>query len=256
VASIAAMADVETGYPLMISEMTILTAIRTAATSALSSKYLAKQNATTVGIIGCGAQSEFQIIAHKSIIDSITEVKCYDIDVDASKRLQENLKTQGINVIIASSAAEAVCNVDIAITVTAAPGKNKILTEEMVAAGTHICGIGGDSVGKTEIDPDFVKKCKVVIEFFEQTSHEGEIQNLGEEAKDFVYAEMHEIISGAKKGRVNDEEITLFDSVGFAMEDFSILNYTYRLAQQYNEYRTLNMVPDNLSDCKNLYGTI
>jgi len=253
VVAIGMLADVETGYPLMLSAMTILTAIRTAATSALSSRYLAKPNSRKVAIIGCGAQSEFQILAHHALFD-ITEVRYFDIDPAAMKRFHQNLQSEPYQLIAAKNSLEAITGADIIITATAAPGKHSVIKWDWLTPGQHICGIGGDSPGKTELDIEILKQGKVVVEYFPQTHHEGEIQNLGPQAADFVYAELWEIISGNKPGRTDDREITVFDAVGFALEDFSVLRLCYDLAHEQHLGRNIDVVPYGLDDCKDLYG--
>ena len=249
------LADVVTGYPLMISSMTLLTAFRTAATAALSSRYLAKQHSKRLAIIGCGAQSEFQVLAHHALFD-LTEVRYFDTDSAAMTRFTDNLHDQSFTLLPQDSIQAAIKSADIIITATAAPGVNHVLALAMLEPGQHICGIGGDSPGKTELDPEILKHSKVVIEYFPQTQHEGEIQNLGTEAQNIVYAELWEILSGIKEGRVDNNEITVFDSVGFALEDFSILRMCYQLANEQRVGKTIDLIPQSLEDCKNLFGLL
>lgn len=249
------LADAVTGYPLMISAMTLLTAIRTAATSALASQYLAKKNSKKLTMIGCGAQSEFQILAHSALFN-IEEVRYFDLDESAMTRLAHNLKQSSFKLIPAKNIRSAIEGSDIIITATAANGFHKILQANWLDKGQHISGIGGDSPGKTELDPEILKQAKVVVEYFPQTCHEGEIQNFGKDAKKYVHAELWEVIKELKVGRENDDEITVFDSVGFALEDFSILCLCYQLAQQYQLGKTIQLIPDFLQDCKNLYGLL
>ena len=249
------LADVVTGYPLMIASMTLLTAMRTAAVSALSSRYLAKKNSCRVAIIGCGAQSEFQIIAH-DVLFSLTHVYYYDIDAQAMQRFERQLCNEPFQLMPAISIEQAVADADIIITATAAKGHHIILKQSYLHAGQHICAIGGDSPGKTELDIEILKLNKIVVEYFAQTVHEGEIQQLGDSASDYVYAELWELISGVKSGRTNASEITIFDSVGFALEDFSILRLCYQLANELNLGRDIQLISHGLDDCKNLYGLI
>lgn len=249
------LAEVASGYPLMLASMNILTAIRTAAVSALSSKYLAKKNSKKVAIIGCGAQSEFQILAHDAIF-SLTEVRCYDIRETAQNRFIHNLADANFKIVKASSIEDAIKDVDIIITATSVKGKHKVLSIDMVKPGQHICGIGGDSPGKTELDPEILKCAKVVVEYFPQTSEEGEIQNLNLSSEDYVHAELWEVISGMKNGRIRADEITVFDSVGFALEDFSTLKLCYDLATEFRIGENIDFVPEAISDSNDLYGLL
>ncbi len=249
------LADVVTGYPLMISSMTLLTAMRTAATAALASRYLAKKTSKRLAIIGCGAQSEFQILAHHALFD-LTDVVYFDIDPAAMLRFADNLKNEAFSLIPADTIQAAILDADIIITATACKEKLHILEQSWLTPGQHICGIGGDAPGKTELDPEILQHAKIVVEYLPQTLKEGEIQNLGKDATSLVHAEMWEILSGLKAGRENDTEITVFDSVGFALEDFSILRLCYQLATEHRLGKTIDLIPQSLVDCKNLYGLL
>lgn len=249
------LAEVASGYPLMLASMNILTAVRTAAISALSSKYLAKQDSKKIAIIGCGAQSEFQILAHAAIF-KLEEVRCYDIRDVAQDKFCRNLAGSEFKIIKSESIQDAINGADIIITATSVKGKFNVLSLDMLSQGQHICGIGGDSPGKTELDPEILKHAKVVVEYYPQTSQEGEIQNLNLSASDYVYAELWEIMSGIKNGRENSQEISVFDSVGFALEDFSALKLCYNLARQFNVGKKIDFLPNEIADSNDLYGLL
>ena len=255
VVAIGMLADVATGYPLLISEMTLLTGLRTAATSALASKYLARKDSKKLAIIGCGAQSEFQVLAHQALFD-LSEIRYFDIDQKAMQRFAKHMQETDVQLKPMQNVQSAIEGADIIITATAAPGKQKVLEWGQLQKGQHISGIGGDSPGKTELDPEILKHAKVVVEYFLQTVHEGEIQNLGTQAKDYVSAELWEIITDKKIGRSQDSDITVFDGVGFALEDFSTLRLCYELAQKYQIGGSVALIPEHMKDCKNLYGLL
>lgn len=248
------LAQMKTGYPELISEMTLLTALRTAATSSLASKLLARKDSKTFGIVGCGSQSEFQVLAHKAILD-IQTVKFFDLDPKAGQKFQENLQKYDFNLVKCNSVEEVLEGCDIITTATAAKHSTQILTLKHLKNGLHINAIGGDSPNKTELDPKILTQVKVVVEFFDQTKHEGEIQNISNLSKNSIYAELWEIASKSKIGRQNPDEITLFDSVGFALEDYSILNLIKDLSQKYSIGHSLDLIP-NLTDPKNLFSLI
>lgn len=249
------LADVASGYPIMISEMTLLTALRTAATSAFASRLLARQNSKKLAIIGCGAQSEFQVLAHDALFN-LEEVRYFDLDQQAMNRFAQHLAGESFQCIPASDIRAAIKGVDLIITATATRDKQHVLLKDWIEPGQHISGIGGDSPGKTELDPDILKMAKVVVEYFPQTEHEGEIQNLGAQAKQYVYAELWELALGLKLGRANPTDITLFDSVGFALEDYSILRYVHHLTQQFSIGLEVDLIPDKISNPKNLFGLL
>ena len=246
------LAEVDTGFPLMLSEMTLTTALRTAATSAAAARLMARKNSQSMAVIGCGSQSEFQILAFKVIL-GIKEFRVYDIDANAIAKLQRNLAGyEGIKIIVASSVREAVKGADIITTVTADKTKAAILTPDMIEAGVHINGVGGDCPGKTELHPDILLTARVVVEYEPQARIEGDIQQM---APDFPVIELWKILTGAELGRQGEAQVTIFDSVGFALQDFSSLRYLYDVSRQRNVGRIINLVP-SLSDPKDLFSLL
>ncbi len=251
VAAIGLLADVGTGYPIMISEMTLLTALRTAAVTALGARYLARNNSKVLTIIGCGAQSEFQAMAVKSLFN-LDEIRIYDIDLHAMKKFSNNLAGDIKTVTECHSVIDAMQGTDIIITATAAKKAVCLFNPEDVKAGTHIHAMGGDCPGKTELSGELLRQSKLVVEFTEQSLIEGEIQQLD---SSYIYAELWEIISQKKQGRANDSEITILDSVGFALEDFSTLKLVHQLANELNIGQQLKLIPE-LDNPKDLYSLI
>jgi ornithine cyclodeaminase len=249
------LAETKSGKPVLLSEMTLLTALRTAATSALGSKLLARPNSKKLAIIGCGAQSEFQVLAHHALFD-LTEVVYFDLDPAAMLRFHTHLADESFQLTAATSGQAAIAGADIIITATAARNKQEVLKQAWLTPGQHISGIGGDSPGKTELDPEILRQNKVVVEYFPQTHHEGEIQNLGADAKKHVYAELWELCSGAKPGRTSTDEITVFDDVGFALEDYTILRYIHALSLEHPIGIDVDLIPEGIIDPKNLFGLL
>jgi ornithine cyclodeaminase len=245
------LADVATGYPTFISEMTITTALRTAATSALAAKHLARKDAKVMALIGLGAQSEFQALAFKAIL-GIKSLRVFDVDPAATRKFARNMADSGIAITYLPTAEEAVTGADIITTVTADKRNATILSDNMVGAGVHLNGVGGDCPGKTELHRDILLRSKIFTEFTPQTRIEGEIQQLD---ADHPVTELWEVISGAKPGRDSDRDITLFDSVGFAIEDFSTLRVIRRLVEQHGLGREIDLLPEE-GDPKDLYGLI
>ena len=215
------LADVDNGYPTFEAEMTLLTALRTAATSAMAAKYLARKDSEVMAMIGSGSQSEFQALGFRAAL-GIERVRIFDIDPNAMEKFRRNIEPLGIEVYIADSVEDALEGADIITTCSADKAQNTILDYSLVRPGVHINGVGGDCPGKTELDPRILDDATVFVEFPPQTRIEGEIQNKDE---DFEVVELWKVIAGKVPGRSSDEEITLFDSVGFAIEDFSALRY-------------------------------
>jgi len=245
------LATVGTGYPVMLSEMTMLTAMRTAATSAMVAKYLAPKGAKTMAMIGNGAQSEFQALAMKAIC-SITHVRLYDIDAKATAKAMRNLDGLGLQLTACTSPEDAMLGADIITTCTADKQNATILTDNMVGAGVHINAIGGDCPGKTELHKDILTRSTVFVEYPAQTRIEGEIQQMPE---DFPVVEMWQVINGTVAGRTDARQITLFDGVGFAIEDFSALRYVRDRMQETGLYQELDMIADP-DDPRALFGML
>ncbi len=245
------LADVATGYPVLLSEMTILTALRTAATSAMAAKWLAPAGSTTMALIGNGAQSEFQALGFKAIC-GITEVRLYDIDPAATAKCASNLAGRGLKVVACATPEDAILGAQIITTVTADKQYATILTDNMVGSGLHINAVGGDCPGKTELHKDILLRSSIFVEYPEQTRIEGEIQQLD---ADHPVIELWQVINGQAKGRTDAREITLFDSVGFAVEDFSALRYVRSKLAETGLFTQLDMIADP-DDPRDLFGMI
>lgn len=255
VTAFGVLADVHTGYPLLLSELTYTTALRTAAMSALAARWMARPSSRTMALIGNGAQSEFQAIAFHHML-GIRELRLYDVDPAATARLERNLaalQLDGLRVIRCSSTAEAARGSDIITTATADKCNAIILTPEMIEAGMHLNAVGGDCPGKTELHAEILRRAdaRVIVEFEPQSRIEGEIQQL---EPTFPVIEFSDVLSSKAAGRADNSEVTIFDSVGFALEDFSALRYLLRLHQELRGTRSrLDLVPD-LEDPKDLFG--
>lgn len=251
VTAFGVLSDVGNGYPMLLSEMTILTALRTAAMSAVAAKHLARANAKTMAIIGNGAQSEFQALAFKAIV-GVSELQLYDIDPSATERCARNLAGKGFAIKSCSSSQEAVEGADIITTVTADKQYATILSDNMVGPGVHINAVGGDCPGKTELHKDILLRSDIFVEYPPQTRIEGEIQQLD---ADYPVKELWEVIAGKREGRQSERTITLFDSVGFAIEDFSALRYVRSKLQETGLYVDLDLLADP-DEPRDLYGML
>lgn len=251
VTAFGVLADVATGYPLLLTEMTILTALRTAATSALAARYLAPQGARTMALIGNGAQAEFQAVAFKALL-GVDRVRLYDIDGAASAKCARNLAGFGIDIEICTSSQQAVNGAAIVTTVTADKQYATILTDNMVGPGVHINAVGGDCPGKTELHADVLRRADIFVEYPPQTRIEGEIQQL---PADHPVTELWQVIAGTAPGRRADRQITLFDSVGFAVEDFSALRYVRERLAGTRFFDELDLLADP-DEPRDLFGMV
>ncbi len=256
VTAFGVLADVETGYPLLLSELTITTALRTAAMSALAARWLARPDSRTMALIGNGAQSEFQSVAFHRLV-GIRSLRLFDVDPTATAKLERNLRAMpelnDLTIVRCESAAEACLGADIVTTVTADKKNAVILTPPMVRAGMHLNAVGGDCPGKTELHADVLRMpaLQTFVEFAPQSRIEGEIQQM---PSDYPVTEFADVVRDIRPGRRDPNSITLFDSVGFALEDFSALRLLYQLSQtDAKDRKTIDLVP-TLDDPKDLFG--
>lgn len=156
------------------------------------------------------------------LLSPLDQLRLYDIDPEASARCKRNLGKFGFHIEVCDASEQAVEGADIITTVTADKNNAAILSDNMIGPGVHINGVGGDCPGKTEMHRDILLRSDIFVEFPPQTRIEEEIQQL---ADDHPVTELWRVMSGEAQGRRSDKQITLFDSVGFAIEDFSALRY-------------------------------
>ena len=251
VTAFGVLSSVATGYPILMTEMTILTALRTAATSGLVGRWLAPEGAEVMAMIGNGAQCEFQALAFR-VLCGINRLRLHDIDPAATAKAARNLRAQGFDVVECATAQAAVEGAQIITTCTADKQNATVLSDNMIGAGVHINAIGGDCPGKTELQRDILTRASVFVEYPPQTRIEGEIQQMPE---DFPVTELWQVMLGASPGRTEARQITLFDSVGFAIEDFSALRYIHDAIRDTDCYERLDILADP-DDPRDLFGML
>jgi ornithine cyclodeaminase len=245
------LSDVHNGYPILLAEMTLLTALRTAATSAMVAKRLARPDSRVMGMIGAGSQAEFQALGMRAAL-GIDTLRVWDTDPAATQKLVRNLEPLGFDITVATSGPDAVAGTHIVTTCTADKAFATVLTDDMVEPGMHLNAIGGDCPGKTELDPAILHRATVFVEYPPQTRIEGEVQQM---APDFPVTEFWQVLTDEAPGRTSTDQITLFDSVGFAIEDFTALRYLAdRVAG--TDYETQIDLVAEPEDPKDLFGMI
>ncbi len=230
--------DPETGYPLAIMDATEITACRTGAAAAVASKYLARPDSHTIGIIGAGFQAHTQILAHAESFNLIS-IKVSDVSQATVDKLMRSLSQFPIR---NCSIQEAVAS-DIVCTLT--PSRSPIVKREWVEPGTHMNAVGADAPGKQELDESIVKEAIVVVDDLEQASSSGEINvpiEKGAYSIDEVYGTLAELVAGKKEGRTNNADITVFDSTGIAVEDIAVAKLLFEKAQQRGDYPSIDLV--------------
>lgn len=235
--------DTHSGEPLMLTEMTFLTALRTAAVSVLASLEMAPRPSHRMAMIGCGAQSHFQVLAHH-IFFNLREIACYDVNIHAMQGLIDEMATMGITVKACTSISQATKNVDIITTATNALRLHPVLDASILHPQLHINAIGGDAPGYSELDPNILHQVdRIVVEYLPQTRLEGEIQQLPFEMIENKIFELQQLFNDGHKGRLRSDEITLFDSVGFALFDYSTMRLISDLTEKYHFAQEVNMIP-------------
>jgi ornithine cyclodeaminase len=251
VTAFGVLADVHTGYPVFLAEMTLLTALRTAATSALAARYLARPDSRTMALIGAGSQSEFQAVAFRELL-GIERLRVWDTDPAAVAKAVRNLVPLGFEVLAATSAGDAARGADIVTTCTADKVRAVVLADAQVEPGMHVNAIGGDCPGKTELEAATLERAGVFVEYEPQTRLEGEIQQL---PTTFPVTELWEVVAGRAPGRTGPEQVTVFDSVGFALEDFSALCFVRDSIAGTDLCRQVDLVAEP-DDPKDLFGFV
>lgn len=251
VTAFGALADVDNGYPVLLAEMTLLTALRTAATSAMASQQLARLDSRRMALIGAGSQAEFQALGHRASL-GIDEVAVWDVDPAAMAKAERNLRALGFDVRVATSAEDAVRGADVVTTCTADKAFATVLFDDWITPGMHINAIGGDCPGKTELEPAILGRGPVFVEHTPQSRIEGEIQHQGE---DFPVTELWRVVTGDVTGRESQEQVTIFDSVGFAVEDFCALRYLNSTVRGSGHCIEIDLVAEP-EDPKDLFGLV
>ena len=227
----------ETGVPLVLMEASWLTALRTGAASGVATEYLARTEAKIAAIFGAGVQGRTQLLA-VSHVQPLTKVWVYDPNREAARNFVKEMKTWGSSVpseiLVASSPQEAIKEADIICTATTAT--RPVFNGADVKPGTHINAIGSHAPGMRELDTATVAKSRVFPDSLEACKAEaGDFQLPVEEGMwswDAVAAELGEVVAGMKPGRTSDTEITLFKSVGLALQDMATASYVFRQAQE------------------------
>ncbi len=251
VTAFGVLADVHNGYPTFLTEMTLLTALRTAATSAMVAKKLARADSTVMAMIGTGSQSEFQALAFRSAL-GIEKLRVWDTDPAAVQKFIRNMAPLGFDVTVATSAADVMELADVITTCTADKTNATILTSDNIRPGVHVNAIGGDCPGKTELDADILSMGEVFVEYTPQTRIEGEIQQMPD---DFAVTEFWQVLTNESPGRTSAGQITIFDSVGFAVEDFSALRFVRDSVDGSEYFENIDLVA-NPDDPKDLFGLV
>lgn len=226
--------DPAQGTPVAIMDGTYITMLRTGAAGAVGIKYLSRKDLENAAIIGLGVQGRSQLLGLLQVRD-IEKVKVFDVIPEARKEYVKTMcKETDVDIEVAGSVKEAVKDADIVITCT--PSKEAFLKGEMIQKGMHISAIGADTKDKRELDATVLTKTdKIVVDFIDQAAIVGDFAapiREGAFKREDIYAELGEIVTGQKKGRTSNDEITLFKATGLAIEDIATAHKVYQLAKK------------------------
>ncbi|MEM6731787.1 MAG: ornithine cyclodeaminase family protein [Myxococcota bacterium] len=217
------LSDPATALPLAIMDGTSLTALRTGAAAGVASRALARRESSSLGLVGAGVQAEYFLRAHREVFPELS-VSVSDID-DA--RAREFAKRHGVNAVSTeeSAGSDVVC--------IATPSRTPVLTHDMIKPGTHINAMGADAPGKQELESAILEHARVFVDELEQARHSGEINvplHAGTYSVDAIAGTVGEVIAGQKSARTSDQDITVFDSTGLAVQDLALASRVFEAA--------------------------
>jgi alanine dehydrogenase len=233
-----------TGMPLAIMDCAYITAMRTGAATGVSAKYLAREDAKAVGIVGAGAIA-FPQLAALAQVRELSTVKVHDLDATAATRLVLAAESMGLQAEAVESPREVCRDVDILVTCT--PARSAVVRGDWVEGGTHVAAVGADMPHKRELDSAaYARADKWVTDIVKQALSTGEIAQAvadGAISESSMHATLGEIVAGQKKGRENDREITIFKSTGMAIQDVATAKIVYELADRKGVGVELSITP-------------
>ena len=231
VMAVIELIDPDNGYPLAIMDGTSITNMRTGAAAGLATKYLARKNSENVGFVGSGVQALLSFLAHNEVM-KIKEIKISSRTLESRENLARIIRDKyGIDAVAVKNVKEAVTGMDVVTTTT--PSCTPLVLSKWVDEGTHINAMGADAPGKQELETKLILRSKIIIDDWEQASHSGEINvplSEGTLGKGDIHAKLGDIIIGNKMGRTCDDEITVFDSTGLAVQDIATAWKVYEKA--------------------------
>lgn len=228
---VVCLCDADSGAPLALLDSSSITALRTAAATAIAAKFLARHDASTVAIAGCGAQARSQLRA-LSRVRPVASVMAYDLDRRTSESFTAEMRQElACDVAPVSDFHAAASHADMVVTCTTA--RQPILSAADVRAGAFVAAVGADSPDKQELESELLAHNKVVVDSLEQCLGFGDLHHAvrdGLMSPDNVHATLAEVVAGLRPGRQNDSEITVFDSTGTGLEDVAAAAVAYERA--------------------------
>jgi alanine dehydrogenase len=232
VMAVIELVDPATGFPMAVMDGTLITDLRTGAAAGVATKYLARPDSETLGIIGAGKQACTQLMALNEVMD-ITKAKVFCRTCSTRTNFAKTAsKLYGFDVEAVETAQEAVKNVDVVVTTT--PSRKPLISADWISPGTHINAMGADAPSKQELETRLLLKSRIVIDSWDQASHSGEINvpvSQGVIKQKDIHAKLGDVVIGKETGREGNE-ITIFDSTGLAVQDVVTAGLIYRRARE------------------------
>ena len=226
------LSDATMGEPLAVMDSGSITALRTAAATAVAARYLARRDARTATIVGCGVQGSVQLSAIAAVLP-LRRVYVVDTDADRAKSLAARASADlGIPVDVQTDLGAALRESDVCVTCT--PSRKAFIARPDVLPGTFIAAVGADNQGKQELAPELVASATLVVDVLEQCAEIGELQHAlaaGLMTREDVHAELADVVAGRRPGRTRDDEVTVFDSSGTALQDVAAAIVVYEKAR-------------------------
>jgi ornithine cyclodeaminase/alanine dehydrogenase-like protein (mu-crystallin family) len=240
IAGLMILNDTETGMPLAVMDCRWITAVRTAAVSAITAKHCAKEGTESLGVVGCGVQGRMTLVAFKKVIPELDEVSVYDINPEAMNRYKADYEKElGVNISIARDVEEAVDDRDMILTATQRLPE-PIVRDEWFKPGCLGFGLEASRAwyGDAILGAD-----KFITDSWDQTVHFHE-QGAFPDGLPKLYAELGEVVAGLKPGRDSPDERILAINIGLALEDVIVADYIYRMAKD-GDYQRLTLMKED-----------
>jgi ornithine cyclodeaminase/alanine dehydrogenase-like protein (mu-crystallin family) len=240
VQGVVALFDAANGVLLALMDSMEITSLRTAAATAVAARYLARTDARTLALLGCGIQGRSHLRA-LGCVRAIERVYAWDGARERAEAYARDMETElGCEVVATTSYRDVLERCDMIVTCT--PSRSPLLDAGDASAGTFIAGVGADSEVKQELAPDLLARSTLVVDVLEQCVRFGDLHHAldaGVMRREHVHAELAEVVSGRRPGRRSVDEVTIFDSTGTALEDVAAAAIAYGRALASDHHRQI-----------------
>jgi len=220
----------KTGAPLAAMGATYLTSMRTGAAGGVAARVLCRPDSRVAGFIGAGAQARTQLMALSRVLE-LEVVRVADISIQRCRDFERECRSFLDCEYTLTTDIQEACRCDVLVTTT--PSRTPLVKSQWIRDGTHINAMGADARGKEELDPALLNRSKVVVDDMAQAVHSGEVNvplSKGSFQQSQIYAQIGEVVAGTVPGREDEQEVTIFDSTGLAIQDVATATVVYNKA--------------------------